>query len=102
MASKKGETRQCANTSRVSVSETLRETNMKSIANSELNFHGINLSPVPQMNDIWLTSSDLARALGYASSKSVSTIYSRNSDEFTSSMSMVIKMMTNGINNNLR
>ncbi|EPN2807552.1 BRO-N domain-containing protein [Serratia marcescens] len=75
---------------------------MKSIANSELNFHGINLSPVPQMNDIWLTSADLARALGYASSKSVSTIYSRNSDEFTSSMSMVIKMMTNGINNNLR
>lgn len=102
MASKKGETRQCANTNRVSVSETLRETNMKSIANSELNFHGINLSPVPQMNDIWLTSADLARALGYASSKSVSTIYSRNSDEFTSSMSMVIKMMTNGINNNLR
>ncbi|MGI0466288.1 BRO-N domain-containing protein [Serratia marcescens] len=75
---------------------------MISIANSELNFHGINLSPVPQMNDIWLTSADLARALGYASSKSVSTIYSRNSDEFTSSMSMVIKMMTNGINNNLR
>lgn len=102
MASKKGETRQCANTNRVSVSETLRETNMISIANSELNFHGINLSPVPQMNDIWLTSADLARALGYASSKSVSTIYSRNSDEFTSSMSMVIKMMTNGINNNLR
>lgn len=102
MASKKGETRQCANTNRVSVSETLRETNMKSIANSELNFHGINLSPVPQMNDIWLTSADLARALGYASSKSVSTIYSRNSDEFTGRMSMVIKMMTNGINNNLR
>ncbi|CAI2142092.1 Phage anti-repressor protein [Serratia marcescens] len=102
MASKKGETRQCANTNRVSMSETLRETNMKSIANSELNFHGINLSPVPQMNDIWLTSADLAKALGYASSKSVSTIYSRNSDEFTGSMSMVIKMMTNGINNNLR
>ncbi|MGP2846112.1 BRO-N domain-containing protein [Serratia nematodiphila] len=102
MSAKYSETRQCANTNRVSVSETLRETNMKSIANSELNFHGINLSPVPQMNDIWLTSADLAKALGYASSKSVSTIYSRNSDEFTGSMSMVIKMMTNGINNNLR
>nr|WP_315970940.1 BRO family protein [Serratia ureilytica] len=100
--SRMNETRQCANTNRVSVSETLRETNMKSIANSELNFHGINLSPVAQMNDIWLTSADLAKALGYASSKSVSTIYSRNSDEFTGSMSMVIKMMTNGINNNLR
>ncbi|WP_369788296.1 P22AR C-terminal domain-containing protein [Rouxiella sp. WC2420] len=84
------------------VSNFKRVTNMKSIANSELNFHGVSLSPVAQMNDTWLTSADLARALGYASSKSVSTIYSRNSDEFTGSMSMVIKMMTNGINNNLR
>lgn len=99
---RKVETRLCGNTNRVSLSETLRETNMKSITNSELNFHGISLSPVPQMNDIWLTSADLAKALGYASSKSVSTIYSRNFDEFTGSMSMVIKMMTNGINNNLR
>lgn len=84
------------------VSNLKRVTDMKSIANSELNFHGISLSPVAQMNDIWLTSADLARALGYASNKSVSTIYSRNSDEFTGGMSMVIKMMTNGINNNLR
>lgn len=102
MNSQKGETRQCANTNRVSMSVTLRETNMNIVAKTDLNFHGISLSPVPQMNEIWLTSADLARALGYASSKSVSTIYSRNSDEFTGSMSMVIKMMTNGINNNLR
>ncbi|ENP0660130.1 TPA: hypothetical protein I8611_001007 [Serratia marcescens] len=75
---------------------------MNIVAKNDLNFHGISLSPVQQLNEIWLTSADLARALGYASSKSVSTIYSRNSDEFTGSMSMVIKMMTNGINNNLR
>lgn len=75
---------------------------MNIIAKSDLNFHGIDLVPAPVNDGIWLTSSDIAKALGYASSKSVSTIYSRNSDEFTSSMSMVIKMKTNGINNNLR
>lgn len=75
---------------------------MNIVAKSNLNFHGIALQPVANIKDVWLTSTDIARALGYASSKSVSTIYSRNSDEFTSSMSMVIKMMTNGINNNLR
>nr|WP_275972903.1 P22AR C-terminal domain-containing protein [Rosenbergiella epipactidis] len=75
---------------------------MSIVAKTDFNFHGIQLQPVEQMNDIWLTSSDIAKALGYASSKSVSTIYSRNSDEFTDAMSMVIKMKTNAINNNLR
>ena len=75
---------------------------MNIVAKSDYNFQGIDLVPAPVNDGIWLTSSDIAKALGYASSKSVSTIYSRNSDEFTSSMSMVIKMMTNGINNNLR
>lgn len=75
---------------------------MNIVAKSDLNFHGIQLQPVANLNDVWLTSSDIAKALGYASPKSVSTIYSRNSDEFTEAMSMVIKMKTNGINNNLR
>jgi len=79
-----------------------KETNMNIVAKSDYNFQGIDLVPAPVNDGIWLTSSDIAKALGYASSKSVSTIYSRNSDEFTSSMSMVIKMKTNGINNNLR
>ena len=75
---------------------------MNIVAKSDYNFQGIDLVPAPVNDGIWLTSSDIAKALGYASSKSVSTIYSRNSDEFTGSMSMVIKMMTNVINNNLR
>lgn len=84
--------------------ENNREGNidMSSVQNKELSFHNVTLVPAPVADGIWLTSADIAKALGYASSKSVSTIYSRNSDEFTSSMSMVIKMMTNGINNNLR
>ena len=67
---------------------------MNSVQNKELSFHNVTLVPAPVADGIWLTSADVAKALGYASSKSVSTIYSRNSDEFTSSMSMVIKMMT--------
>ncbi|PJR05910.1 hypothetical protein CDD79_27605 [Raoultella ornithinolytica] len=84
--------------------ENNREGNidMSSVQNKELSFHNVTLVPAPVADGIWLTSADVAKTLGYASSKSVSTIYSRNSDEFTSSMSMVIKMMTNGINNNLR
>jgi prophage antirepressor-like protein len=99
----KGEAQQCANTNWAPMSETVcKETNMNIVAKSDYNFQGIDLMPALVNDGIWLTSSDIAKALGYASSKSVSTIYSRNSDEFTSSMSMVIKMKTNGINNNLR
>lgn len=101
--SKNSEARKCANTNRASI-ENNREGNidMNIVAKSDLNFHGVTLTPVDSVSGVWLTSSDIAKALGYASSKSVSTIYSRNSDEFTSSMSMVIKMKTIGINNNLR
>lgn len=75
---------------------------MNIIAKSNYNFQGMELVPAPVNDGIWLTSADIAKALGYASPKSVSNIYSRNSDEFTGSMSRVIKMMTNGINNDLR
>lgn len=103
MVSKNSEARMCGDTNRASIEKSCTgNIDMNIIAKSDLNFHGIDLVPAPVNDGIWLTSSDIAKALGYASSKSVSTIYSRNSDEFTSSMSMVIKMKTNGINNNLR
>lgn len=103
MSSKYSEAPQCANTNGASIENNrVGNIDMNIVTKTDFNFHGIQLQPVEQMNDIWLTSSDIAKALGYASSKSVSTIYSRNSDEFTDAMSMVIKMKTNGINNNLR
>lgn len=103
MSSKSNEAPKCSNTNGASIENNrLGNIDMSIVAKTDFNFHGIQLQPVEQMNDIWLTSSDIAKALGYASSKSVSTIYSRNSDEFTDAMSMVIKMKTNGINNNLR
>jgi len=47
--------------------------------------------PVPQNNDqIWITSSELAFALGYKHADSVTRIYNRKSDEFTSDMTKVI------------
>ncbi|HCJ4705617.1 TPA: hypothetical protein NR743_005065 [Klebsiella pneumoniae] len=103
MVSKNSEAQKCANTlGLLSNKSSEGNIDMNSVQNKELTFHNVTLVPAPVADGIWLTSADIAKALGCASSKSVSTIYSRNSDEFTSSMSMVIKMMTNGINNNLR
>ena len=41
-------------------------------------------------NQIWITSAELARALGYAREDSVSRIYDRKSDEFTSDMTKIV------------
>ncbi|MFB6349437.1 Bro-N domain-containing protein [Moraxella sp. ZJ142] len=55
-----------------------------------LTFHNITLTPAKLDNQIWLSSSDLAKALGYASDKSVTNLYNSNSDEFISSMTALI------------
>ncbi len=58
------------------------------------------LHPI-QRNDgqIWITSSDLALALGYAREDSVSRIYDRKSDEFDSDMTLTVKFMVKGFVN---
>lgn len=68
-----------------------------------LTFQNITLTPV-SYNDaqIWLSSSDLAKALGYADVRSIANIYNRNKEEFTSGMTTVIKLITNGINGSER
>ena len=75
---------------------------MTNLARREFHFHSAILTPVQDRDDVWFTSSDLAKALGYASTKSISNLYSGNSEEFTEAMTMVSGVMTNGINNNLR
>lgn len=67
-----------------------------------LTFQNITLTPAKVDNQIWLTSADLAKALGYSQENAVTKIYSRNTDEFTSGMTTVIETMTNGINNSQR
>lgn len=58
-----------------------------------LSFNDVTFNPVAQ-NDgqIWLTSTELAKALGYAETDSVSKIYNRNKDEFTGNMTTTVKM----------
>lgn len=55
-----------------------------------LTFQNITFSPAKVDNQIWLTSSELAKALDYADQSSVNKIYDRNADEFTSSMTTLI------------
>ncbi|CZV12000.1 Phage anti-repressor protein [Enterobacter asburiae] len=97
MVSKNSETRQCANTNRVSMSVTAcKETNMNIVAKSDLNFQGKALVPVSNITGIWLTSSDLAKALQYANSRAVTMIYNKYADEFTSGMTQVLEVSTSG------
>lgn len=100
---KNGEAQQCANTNWASMSETVcKETNMNIVAKSVYNFHGVNLIPVKDVAGIWLTSADIAKALGYKSTKSISNLFTQYEDEFSQGMTMVIESVTNGINGSTR
>jgi prophage antirepressor-like protein len=63
----------------------------RNIDMNSLSFNATKFHPIQQNDDqIWITSSELARALGYAREDSVSRIYDRKSDEFASDMTKVI------------
>lgn len=97
MVSKNSETPQCANTNGVSMSATIcKGTNMNIVAKSDLNFQGKALVPVSNITGTWLTSADLAKALNYKSSKSITNLFNQYSDEFSSGMSQVIESVTSG------
>lgn len=54
-------------------------------------------NPVVQVDgQIWLSSSELAKALDYKNVKSVSNLYNSNKDEFSNSMTQVIETVTSG------
>ncbi|MGL1097564.1 BRO-N domain-containing protein [Vibrio vulnificus] len=69
---------------------------------SALTFQNTHFDVIEQHNQIWLTAAQIGRALGYAREDSVSRIYDRNQDEFSSGMSMTVNLTVNGINNSLR
>lgn len=75
---------------------------MISLPKTELNFHGINLQPVPDLEDTWLTSNQIGYALQYADDKAVHRIYARHSDEFTDRMTGVVKLTTPGGDQQIR
>ena len=64
---------------------------------ASLTFNNVTLSPITHQNSLWIRAAELARALGYASEKSVSNIYKRNREEFSHDMSVVINLMTTAI-----
>lgn len=68
-----------------------------------LTFNNVTFNPVAQ-NDgqIWLTSTEVAKALGYSNTKSISNLYNANKDEFSHDMTTVIEVVTNGINDSKR
>lgn len=58
-----------------------------------LSFNQVNLIPVEiKDSQIWLSSSDLAKALGYKQSRAVTKIYNSNADEFTKNMTRIIEV----------
>lgn len=67
-----------------------------------LTFQNITLTPAKIDSQIWLTSAELAKALGYAETDSVTKLYNRNSDEFTANMTLTVKMTVDGINGSER
>jgi len=69
---------------------------MNIVAKSEFNFQGNAIVPVANLSGIWLTSTDIANALQYKSSKSITNLFNHNSDEFTSGMTQVIESVTSG------
>ena len=90
-----GETPQCSNTNGASiVNPTCGRINMNIVAKSDLNFHGIQLQPVANLDGVWLTASQIGLALEYADDKAVQRIYARHAEEFTEQMTGVVKVTT--------
>ena len=58
---------------------------------SSLTFNAVQFHPI-ETNDqqIWITSTELSRALGYSRADAVTKIYDRNSDEFAHDMTKII------------
>ena len=64
-----------------------------------LAFNGITLNPVMRDGQIWMTASDLAKALDYSRVDNISKIYNRNADEFTEAMTLNVNMGVKGFGN---
>ena len=63
---------------------------------TQLVFNNTPLSIINLNNQIWLSSSELAKILQYKKTDSITQIYNRNSDEFTSQMTETLKMRVSG------
>ena len=57
-----------------------------------LAFNGVTIATFNQDNQIWMTSSDLAQALGYETVTAITKLYNRNKTEFSDSMTQVLDL----------
>ncbi len=55
-------------------------------------FHDTQFTVIPHHGQPWLTATQIAQALGYASDDAVSRIYRRNADEFTPNMTTTVNL----------
>lgn len=55
-----------------------------------LSFNGNDLNPVERDGQVWMTSADLAKALGYKETDSITRVYNRNKAEFSESMTTIV------------
>lgn len=61
-----------------------------------LTFQNTQFDIIDRNNQSWLQAVQIAKALGYAREDSVSRIYDRNKDEFTSGMSQTVNLTVKG------
>lgn len=62
-----------------------------------LTFQNTTLSVINQNNQIWLTTKEIGKGLGYRNpSADIANLYDRNADEFTTEMTALIEMPTAG------
>lgn len=61
-----------------------------------LSFRNTKFNIINRNGEIWLTSGEVAQALGYSHENSVTRIYARNSDEFTERMSQKVNLTLSG------
>lgn len=54
-----------------------------------LTFNEVDFNPIEQNGQIWLTSKEIAKALGYKNSTSINKIYNANADEFTDNITKI-------------
>lgn len=65
---------------------------MNSVSKTDLTFQNFTFNPVTENGQVWLTSAELAKAIGYKKTDAISQLYSRNADEFTNAMTTTLKM----------
>jgi len=93
VSSKNNEAPKCSNTNGASIENNrLGNIDMNIVQRKDLTFQNVTFTEINHAEQTWLTSSELAKALGYKKSDAVTQIFSRYHDEFTDSMSTTLRL----------